>query len=59
LAKAQYEFIKDIAFTDDEGTKARLIEFDLQRPTETPGGFKMIDTKVRAPFLGLVTYALI
>ena len=54
LAKAQYEFIKDIAFTDDEGTKTRLVEFDLQRPTETPDGVTIIDTHVQAPFLGLV-----
>jgi hypothetical protein len=54
LAKAQYEFIKDIAFTDDEGTKTRLVEFDLQRPTETPEGITVIDTHVQAPFLGLV-----
>jgi hypothetical protein len=54
LAAAQYEFIKEIAFSDDEGTKARLVEFDLQRPTETPDGIVVIDTHVQAPFLGLV-----
>ncbi|MDR2784900.1 MAG: DUF2589 domain-containing protein [Treponema sp.] len=54
LAKAQYEFIKDIAFSDDEGTKTRVVEFDLQRPTETPDGVTVIDTHVQAPFLGLV-----
>jgi hypothetical protein len=54
LAAAQYEFIKDIAFADDEGTKTRLVEFDLQRPAETPDGVEIIDTHVQAPFLGLV-----
>jgi hypothetical protein len=54
LARAQYEFIKDIAFEDDKGTKARIIEFNLQRPVETPDGVKKVDTHVEAPFLGLV-----
>jgi hypothetical protein len=54
LAQAQYEFIKDIAFTDDEGTETRLVKFNLQRPAETPEGVTMIDTQVQAPFLGLV-----
>jgi hypothetical protein len=53
LAAAQYQFIKDIAFEDD-GVKTRLVEFDLQRPTETPEGIKVVDTHVQAPFLGLV-----
>jgi hypothetical protein len=54
LARAQYEFIKEIAFTDEEGTEARLLKFDLQRPAETPEGIVSIDTRVQAPFLGLV-----
>jgi hypothetical protein len=54
LAQAQYEFIKDIAFTDKEGKEARLVEFNLQRPAETPDGITAIDTHVQAPFLGLV-----
>jgi hypothetical protein len=52
LAAAQFEFIDEVAFDKDK--KTRLVEFDLQRPTETPDGITTIDTKVQAPFLGLV-----
>ncbi len=54
LAQATLQFIRQIAFTDAEGTKTRLIEFDLERPAETPDGYKTIPTHVQAPFLGLV-----
>jgi hypothetical protein len=54
LALAQYNFIKLLAYNDD-GKTTRLLEFDLQRPVETPSGeYNVIDTHVQAPLLGLV-----
>ena len=38
---------------DDSGN-TRFIEFDLDRPAETIGGYQSVKTHVQAPFLGLV-----
>jgi len=54
LAASQYQFINDMAFIDGDPEKTRLVQMNLQRPAETPGGVEMVDTKVQAPFLGLV-----
>ncbi len=56
LARSQLDFINQVAYnTAEDGTKTtRLLEFDLERPTETPGGYEKIQTHVQAPFLGLV-----
>lgn len=58
LAAASYEYINKIGFdTDDSGKpngKTRLIEFDLDRPSETPSGYTSVKTHVQAPLLGLV-----
>jgi hypothetical protein len=55
LARAQYEFIEQIAFEEGGGgKKTRLVEFDLNRPTETPDGYGSVPIHVQAPYLGLV-----
>ena len=57
LAQASYEYMMKIGFEDSDGTaagKTRLIEFDLERPAETAGGYQTVKTHVQAPFLGLV-----
>jgi hypothetical protein len=52
LAKEQLLFLEQVTF--DEEKKTRLVEFDVQRPTDTPDGVTMVPTHVQAPFLGLV-----
>lgn len=55
LANASWEFIKTIAFEDQEGKKTRLLQFDLERPVETASGtIEKNAITVQAPFLGLV-----
>lgn len=53
LAQSAFEFMTEIGF-EGEGNdkKARLLEFNLQRPVE--GSLEPMDIKVQAPFLGLV-----
>lgn len=53
LAQASYTYLTKIGFQED-GKTTRLIEFDLQRPEETPNGYKTTNLHVQAPFLGLV-----
>ncbi|MDR2937479.1 MAG: DUF2589 domain-containing protein [Prevotellaceae bacterium] len=50
LAQSAYEFMTQIGFSDKD--KARLLEFNLQRPIEGQSGTSNV--KVNAPFLGLV-----
>lgn len=52
LAEASYEYMMKIGF-DDKGNTC-LIEFDLDRPGETVGGYQSVKTHVQAPFLALV-----
>jgi hypothetical protein len=57
LADASWRFIEQIAYDESkegEDKKTRLLEFDLDRPTETPIGYESIKTHVQAPFIGLV-----
>jgi hypothetical protein len=56
LADASLRFINQIAYKDGTGAsqETRLIEFDLDRPTETPTGYGTFKTHVQAPFIGLV-----
>ncbi|MGH0053647.1 MAG: DUF2589 domain-containing protein [Sphaerochaetaceae bacterium] len=53
LAEASYQYINKIGFGDD-GKTTRLVEFDLNRPAETPQGYTSVQTHVQAPLLGLV-----
>lgn len=53
LAEASYQYINKIGFADDQKS-TRLVEFDLDRPVETPEGYTKIQTHVQAPLLGLV-----
>lgn len=52
LAEASYEYMMKIGFNDKGNTC--LIEFDLDRPGETVGGYQSVKTHVQAPFLALV-----
>lgn len=53
LAQSAFEFMTEIGFEGDgKDKKARLLEFNLQRPVE--GSTTPMDIKVQAPFLGLV-----
>lgn len=53
LAQSAFEFMTEIGFEGDgNDKKARLLEFNLQRPVE--GSLEPMDIKVQAPFLGLV-----
>lgn len=54
LAVAQYEFIMNVAFVENDASNPRLIKFNLNRPVETPDGITTLKTEVEAPFLGLV-----
>lgn len=51
LAEASYEYMMRIGF---DGDRTRLVEFDLDRPSETIGGYQRVKTHVQAPLLGLV-----
>lgn len=57
LAQASYEYMMKIGFKEDGTT--RLVEFDLNRPAETPGGYDNVQTHVQAPFLGLCPNSVI
>lgn len=53
LAQSAFEFMTEIGFEGDgKDKKARLLEFNLQRPVE--GSTTPMDIKVQAPFLGLI-----
>lgn len=53
LAQSAFEFMTEIGFQDDgKDKKARLLEFNLQRPIE--GSTTKQEIAVQAPFLGLV-----
>lgn len=44
LAQASYEYMMKIGFNEDGST--RLVEFDLNRPAETVGGYQNVKTHV-------------
>lgn len=56
LAQSAFEFMTEIGFTEEKDEKgkekARLLEFNLQRPIE--GSLEKQEIQVQAPFLGLV-----
>lgn len=52
LAATALNFYEKIAFDDNNST--RCLEFDLERPVQTPGGIGSNKVHVKAPFLGLV-----
>lgn len=53
LAMTSWNFYQKIAFADD-GKTTRCLEFDLERPVQTPTGVSKTDIHVKAPFIGLV-----
>ncbi len=56
LAMTAYNYYKNIAFEDSDGKgeKPRLLEFELERPVQSPNGITSNKIKVQAPFIGLV-----
>lgn len=56
LAMTAYNYYKNIAFEKSEGkeAKTRLLEFELERPVQSPDGVTSNKIKVQAPFIGLV-----
>ena len=53
LAATAWNFYKQIAF-DDSGNKARILEFDVERPIQQNEKMTTIKQTVKAPFIGLV-----
>lgn len=52
LAASTLDYYNKIAFTEDG--KTRCLEFDLERPVQTPGSIGKQNIHVKAPFLGMV-----
>lgn len=52
LAVSTLDYHNKIAFT--EVGKTRCLEFDLERPVQTPGSIGKQDIHVKAPFIGMV-----
>lgn len=52
LAATALNYYEKIAF--DENNNTRCLEFDLERPVQTPGGVSNNKVHVKAPFIGLV-----
>lgn len=53
LAASTFDYIDRIAFNVDRET-VRLLEFDVNRPVETPDGYANVPTHVQAPLISLV-----
>jgi hypothetical protein len=54
LAATALNFYKKIAYEDENSGKARTLDFELERPVQTPGGVGTSKIQVKAPFIGLV-----
>lgn len=58
LTATAWDFYQKVAFEkenqDSTGPKARVVEFDFERPVMKDGQMVMVNQKVKAPFIGLV-----
>ena len=54
LAATAWNFYQQIAFDGKSGNKARILEFDIERPIQQDGKMTTIKQTVKAPFIGLV-----
>lgn len=53
LAATAWNFYQQIAFEED-GKKARILEFNIDRPIQQEGKMETMPQSVKAPFIGLV-----
>ena len=54
LAATAWNFYQQIAFDGKSGNKARILEFDVERPIQQNEKMTTIKQTVKAPFIGLV-----
>ena len=54
LAATAWNFYQQIAFDSKSGNKARILEFDVERPIQQDGKMTTMSQSVKAPFIGLV-----
>lgn len=54
LAATAWNFYQQIAFDGKSGNKARILEFDVERPIQQDGKMTTMSQSVKAPFIGLV-----
>ena len=54
LAATAWTFYQQIAFDGKSGNKARILEFDVERPIQQDGKMTTMSQSVKAPFIGLV-----
>lgn len=54
LAATAWNFYQQIAFDGKSGNKARILEFDVERPIQQDGKMTTMSQNVKAPFIGLV-----
>ena len=54
LAATAWNFYQKIAFDGKSGNKARILEFDVERPIQQDGKMTTMSQSVKAPFIGLV-----
>ena len=54
IISAAWNFYQQIAFDGKSGNKARILEFDVERPIQQDGKMTTMSQSVKAPFIGLV-----
>ena len=54
LAATAWNFYQQIAFDSKSGNKARILEFDVERPIQQDRKMTTMSQSVKAPFIGLV-----
>ncbi|MGH0053645.1 MAG: DUF2589 domain-containing protein [Sphaerochaetaceae bacterium] len=55
LAKTTIDFVEEVGFSrDGDSRSARMVEFSVRRPAETPNGIEVSELSVQAPLLSLV-----
>lgn len=54
LAATAWNFYQQIAFDGKSGNKARILEFDVERPIQQDRKMTTMSQSVKAPFIGLV-----
>ena len=54
LPATAWNFYQQIAFDGKSGNKARILEFDVERPIQQDGKMTTMSQSVKAPFIGLV-----
>lgn len=57
LAATAWNFYQQIAFDGKSGNKARILEFDVERPIQQDGKMTTMSQSVKAPFIGIGAYS--